>query len=120
MNLTSVSIPNSVTIIDAYAFQLTGLTSVIIPGNTEINGAFQECENLTTVTFSNGTCSINNAFDDCPLTTVTIYAESPYTWNLTVDAFGDPSNEELNIYVFSDLVDDPDFEDAAEGWSDYY
>lgn len=49
--LTSVTIPNSVTYIDAYAFQNTALTSVTIPSSVTYIGSdvFGECKNVTDV-----------------------------------------------------------------------
>ena len=121
--LTSVSIPSSVTLIRENAFSSTGLTSVTIPGNegngTEIgNDAFDNCENLTTVTLGNGGGKILDfAFQDCdPLTKVIVYAQSAGTWVVEADIFGNTYNDELKIYVPSNLVDD--FKGAAAaGWS---
>ena len=56
-NLTSVTIPNSVTYIDSNAFENCGsLTSVTIPNSvTSIGGvAFAGCSNLTSVTIPDG------------------------------------------------------------------
>jgi len=53
-DITSVIIPNSVTLIGTNAFlQATGLTSITIPASvtTIDRGAFRECKNLTSVTF---------------------------------------------------------------------
>ena len=51
LNLTSITIPQSVTTIDAWAFANTGLTAVTIPETvTEIGtGAFGECLSLTSI-----------------------------------------------------------------------
>jgi hypothetical protein len=84
--LTSVTIPNSVTLIGVGAFEpligvgaferCTGLTSVTIPNSvTSIGGsAFERCTGLTSVTISNSVTSIgSSAFSYCSgLTSVTI------------------------------------------------
>lgn len=75
-NLTSITIPNSVTSIDGYAFAITGLTSVDIPESvtTIVPYTFYLCSNLTTVTIPNSVTSIGReAFECCfRLTTVVI------------------------------------------------
>lgn len=61
VNITSVTIPDSVTSISAYTFSgCTGLTSVTIPeGVTQIgNGAFYRCVGLTSVTIPSTVASI--------------------------------------------------------------
>ena len=66
-NLTSVTIPNSVTSILDYAFSgCSSLTSVTIPNSvTSIgNCAFYGCSSLTSVTIPNASIG-NNAFDSC-------------------------------------------------------
>ena len=76
-SLTSVTIPNSVTSIGAYAFyRCTGLTSVTIPNSVTSIGdhAFDGCSGLTSVTIPNSVTSIgDHAFYKCSgLTSVTI------------------------------------------------
>ena len=73
----SIKLPNSVTTIDAFAFDgCTGLTSITIPNSvTSIrNFAFRGCTGLTNVTIGNSVNSIENyAFSECTgLTNVTI------------------------------------------------
>ena len=79
-NLTSVSIPNSVTTIDAYAFyDCSSLTSVSIPNRmiSISNSTFSYCTNLTTVTIPNSVISIdNNAFFNCSSLTSVIIPNS--------------------------------------------
>ncbi len=75
--LTSLSIPSTVTFIGEYAFAAcTGLSEVVICGNgaTISDYAFSECTGLTSVVISDGVASINYAaFSFCPnLTTVTL------------------------------------------------
>ena len=128
-NLTSITIPNSVTFIGGSAFSGSGLTSITIPnGVTDIGyQAFKGCTSLTSVTIPNSVTSIqgcafwnctsltsitipasveiimNGAFYGCHnLKTVTIYAPSCDLIN--DDAFSG-CNDDLQIYVFSDLVD---------------
>ena len=73
----NVTIPNSVTSIGDFAFELCrGLTSVTIPNSvTSIgNGVFKGCSSLTSVTIPNSVTSIgDSAFEGCSgLTSVTI------------------------------------------------
>ena len=75
--LTSVTIPNSVTTINYYAFyNCTGLTSVNIPNSVTTIGwsAFRRCSGLTSVTIGNSVTTIgSDAFNGCTgLTSVTI------------------------------------------------
>lgn len=66
--LQSVSIPNSVTSIKDFAFQLSGLTSVTIPGSVKsiCYCAFWWCEALSEITISNGVERIEgSAFGGC-------------------------------------------------------
>ena len=76
-DLTSVTIPNSVTTIGNHAFSFCkGLTSVTIPNSvTTIGGyAFHGCEGLTSVTIGNSVTTIGEyAFFECDgLTSITI------------------------------------------------
>ena len=76
-NLTSVTIPNSVTNIDNYAFHnCIGLEYIVISNSVKSigNSAFHGCTNLTSVTIGNRVTSIgNSAFHGCTnLTSVTI------------------------------------------------
>ena len=50
--LTSITIPNTVTTIDTLAFNNTGLTSIVIPSSVRDikDGAFQYCDNLKSIT----------------------------------------------------------------------
>ena len=100
-NLTSVTIPGSVTSIGNYAFSwCTGLTSIEIPNSvTSIGGsAFYGCTGLTSVTIGNSVTSIGDgAFYYCTgLTSVTIpnnvtsIGESAFygCWSLTSVTIG--------------------------------
>ncbi|MBQ3606465.1 MAG: leucine-rich repeat domain-containing protein [Muribaculaceae bacterium] len=76
-NLTSVSIPNSVTSIGASTFQgCTGLTSISIPNSVTSIGAstFQGCTGLTSISIPNSVTSIGaSTFQGCTgLTSISI------------------------------------------------
>ena len=76
-DLTSVSIPNSVTIIGDHAFWgCSGLTSITIPNSVTSLGecVFRDCSNLVSVMIGNSLTSIGNqAFYSCSgLTSITI------------------------------------------------
>ena len=75
--LTSVTIPNSVTSIGSYAFSYcSGLTSITIPKSVSSIGicTFRDCTSLTSVTIPNSVTNIGRyAFQRCTsLTSVTI------------------------------------------------
>ena len=74
--LKEIRIPTSVSKIDTYAFEDTGLKSVVIPSNVTIIGpdAFNGCSDLKTVTLNEGLQRIQaSAFQGCTsLKTVTI------------------------------------------------
>ncbi len=68
-NMTSVTIPNSVTSIEMFAFsECSGLTSISIPNSVTSIGyaAFYKCDNLTAVTIPKSVTSIEpSAFSGC-------------------------------------------------------
>ncbi len=74
--LTSISIPSSVTSIDAYAFEFcTSLKSITIPGTVKTigNGAFYGCSSLANVYLNSGLQTIGAySFENTALTSVTI------------------------------------------------
>lgn len=77
VDLTSVTIPNSVTYISAFAFVGSpALTSIVIPNSVTRIGdsAFEECVGLTSITIPNSVTTIaKRAFRHCEsLTSVTI------------------------------------------------
>lgn len=75
-NITSVTVPNSVTSIAASAFRRSSITSVTIPNSvtTISQNSFEGCANLTSVTIPNSVTYLgDNSFQDCSsLTSVTI------------------------------------------------
>ncbi len=98
-SLTSVIIPNSVTIIEPSAFQnCTSLAEVTIPnGVTKINSRAFQNTRLTEVTIPNSVTEIaGNAFEDCTnLTSVTIG---------TLDNINDNGWITLGIGVFKECT----------------
>jgi hypothetical protein len=89
-SLRSVTIPNSVTKIGAYAFQQSGLPSILGPGSVKNieDVTFADCGNLTSVKLCEGVKTIGNwAFRSCSkLETVSLPA----------------SLESIGVYVFRD------------------
>ena len=60
-NLTSVTIPSSVTTMEGAFTNCTALTSITIPNSVEnIDGAFSKCTQLTTITLPNSITSIGD------------------------------------------------------------
>lgn len=117
-DLTSVTIPDSVTYIGDNAFGgCTGITSIIIPNSvTSIDeSAFDGCSGLTSVIIPNSVTTIGDTvFFDCTgLTSVTVEATTPPT--LGGDVFVNNASSR-KIYVPSASVD---IYKAASGWSDY-
>ena len=84
-SLSSLTIPNSVTNIQAFAFELCGLTSLTIPNSVTYLGgnAFQDCKSLQSVEISSNMTSIENrTFWNCTsLTSITIPSSITYIGN---------------------------------------
>jgi hypothetical protein len=76
VNLTGVTIPDSVTNIDNYAFYLcVNLTGVSIPNRVDYVGAFafENCSRLSNVVIGNSVTNIGaGAFDSCDFSSVVI------------------------------------------------
>ena len=73
--LTSMTIPDSVTSIDEYAFSGSGLTSITIPESVTSIGSstFEDCSGLTSITIPDSVTSIDEyAFSGSGLTSITI------------------------------------------------
>lgn len=116
-NLTTITIPVSVTIIDAESFADCGLTAVTIPdGVTDISSyAFYYCQSLTSVTIGKRVNDISQyAFGDCSsLTEVYCKPTTPPTgdrYMFTGNASG------RKIYVPTASVS---AYKTAEYWSEY-
>lgn len=116
--LTSVEIPNSVTIIDGHAFQsCSSLTSVEIPNSATIIGgyAFDGCTSLSSAEIPDSVTNISICvFRNCTaLTSLTIRATAPPS--LGASALFNTSSS-LKIYVPSESVETYK---SASGWSTY-
>ena len=76
-NLASINIPNSITTISELAFNFcTSLTSIVIPDSVTTigNGAFSRCTSLTSINIPNSVTTIGSStFNDCSsLTSINI------------------------------------------------
>ena len=110
-NLTTVIIPNTVTIIGVDAFYKSGLTSINIPNSVVSIGeyAFCWCENLTSVSIPNSVTSIGeHAFNESGLTSINIpnsvtnigkwaFSDCNFT-SITIDSDADISKGDLEFY----------------------
>ena len=101
--LSSIVIPNSVKNIGAHAFSGCSLASVDIPNSVESIGAyaFSSCSSLTSVTIPNSVTTIgDNAFIWCSnLNNVTVYLEDPITINSST--FSNSTNATLYVPIGS-------------------
>ena len=90
--ITTLSIPESATVIGAYAFeQCSGLTSVVIPDNVTFIGksAFYSCYNVADLTLGKSVTTIDAyAFMGCLMSTLTWNAR-----NLSLDDSGEYNNQ---------------------------
>lgn len=98
-NLMTVSIPNSVSTIDDYAFENSSLTSIVIPNSVSRIGrdAFSECHKLTAITLPSSITNIGkNAFGKCEnLLQVTVERQEPAKIDST--SFPDRANQVLYV-----------------------
>ena len=100
--LTSVNIPNSVTTIEDWAFSgCSALTSVTIPNSVTTIGseAFSECTNLQKINIGNSVETIGtSAFENCTsITQISSEAVVPPTCGLNVFANINKSNCKLIV-----------------------
>lgn len=68
-NLTSVTLPNSITFIHYNAFRQSGISTIVVPDAVRGIGdtAFQKCHNLTSVTLGSGLNNMSyGVFHDTP------------------------------------------------------
>ena len=103
-DLVSITMPNTITAIDEYAFYSSGLTNVTIPASVESisNKAFGSCGDLTSITF------LSDVAPDMELQST---SESPFSDQL-------PDNGTLIVPdndSYDDLVDF--FETYYSGWT---
>jgi len=101
-NLTSITIPNSVTSIEQAAFSYcTSLTSITIPNSVTTigNGAFGICTSLTSITIPNSVTTIEGvAFSGCTSLTE-IYSRNPIPPSLGPDCFYRVDTKTVKLYV---------------------
>ena len=76
-SLSSINIPDGVTVIQSYRFiTFYNLTSVVMPNTVEhiLESAFEACESLSSINFSSSLQGISDvAFLHCAFTTVDLY-----------------------------------------------
>lgn len=137
--LTSIKLPESLMTIREFAFASTGLTSITIPDGVTIleHRSLQNCHSLTSITVGNGVTEIpecwaefsdnlqevvigNNvtsvnrrAFPGFNIKNVTCYAKTPPSWD---EAFYDGINQEAVLHVYSNCVSRYE---NANGWKDF-
>jgi len=91
-NLTSITIPNSVTFIGG-AFGYTNITSITIPNSVKSIGnyAFCGCTNLTSITIANSVTVIAScAFDECTNLKTVNFLGSETEWDaISIDSGND-------------------------------
>ena len=109
--LTSITIPDSVTIIEDMAFQCcNGLTSITIPNSVKIIGeyAFNWCSELTSVTIGNSVINIDEgAFSGCEkLTKVNITDLSSWCRISFANSNANPVYYSENLYLNDALLTD--------------
>jgi hypothetical protein len=111
--LTQISIPNGVTEIGDYAFAYCGLTEVVIPNSVTSIGAvaFIGSDQLTTVVIGGGVTEIPpNCFENCSsLETIINRASEPQT--VGMNAFFN-----VNISDCMTYVPEQSYEDYAYSW----
>ena len=117
-NLTSITIPNTVTDIGVGAFQYSALTSIIIPnGVTKIWAhAFYHCTSLKSVTLPNSITQIQrDAFRDCS-TLTTVICEAIQVPDYQHNIFANIPFLEATLYVPEESLEDYK---SAIYWKDF-
>ena len=112
--LTSVTIPDSVTSIDWWAFEHNHLTSVTIPSSVKSIGAYAfESNSLTSVAIGNSVTSIGaDAFGESPIILITIGSSVDTGINSSPNTMG------TNL-GFKAEYEDPDPDVGGAGTYDY-
>jgi len=103
LNLTGVNLPNTLKSIGSCAFWGTALTSVAIPNNVTLidADAFVSCESLSTLTLGSDIMEISYcAFDNSPLQSVYAYMTTPPSLPVSSDTY---QGETYYYYVFTPL-----------------
>lgn len=117
-SLTSVTIPNNISLYGYNFYHCSGLTKINLPKTLTTIGyaEFEGCSSLASVVIGDSVTSIATyAFYNCTsLTSITIEATTPPTL-ANVNAFQN-TNANLVIYVPAESVDTYK---AASGWSQY-
>ena len=140
-NISSYSIPNTVTTIDDYAFSESTLSSIEISGSVQTIGqwafngcyqltsvniadgvktigykAFMWCKNLTAITIPNSVTQINEgAFDYCrELSSIYNYATTPQS--IGDNVFTEVNKSTCVLYVPEESLD---LYKAKKGWQDF-
>ena len=116
IDMTSITIPNSVAFIGKQAFSYCdGLTSITIPNSVESigGGAFWNCDGLTSVSIGNNVTSIGFwAFFSCSnLTSIHCKSATPPSINQTFDNYSNAT-----LYVPKGALS---AYQSAEGWKEF-
>lgn len=112
VNLTSVTIPNSVTVIKQWSFcGCTGLTKIIIPNSVTTIGdyVFYGCDQITSVTFGSGLTKIGRLifYTRSKLKDVTCLAKRPPDFiDHDFGFFYGPGPFSLTLHVLPESVQD--------------